>query len=332
MELGPFISPKTPRGNKSSALRWTPIVTTSDICIIARTWQLFPLGSLRYGPVCRYPAAVPHFALRYQHYGPDSWNKNVRYIGALRFARRHSFSSGSIAEITGCLYGDGSTCSPTAMLSILFKSFLGMVCFLFAKVSCGLMMVHASVQDYGESHYMAPVRGAQPNSEAWVDGFPHSPWLALNAYFMRAFKEGRMPPIKHDKIFVWARPHPKDATALDTVPRPRNWELVSPRSPRELHCRRLKRRTPLQTDDKFWVVVFARAPCIALLSAGDEPPRQFTCPPGVSKLACPLKIGCGMRAELVRDSIVVARCHPREFRFQAEPEVYNFNVYVAASE
>ena len=44
-------------------------------------------------------------------------------------------------------------------------------------------------EDYGESHYMAPVRGAQPNSEAWVDGFPHSPWLVLNAYFARAFKE-----------------------------------------------------------------------------------------------------------------------------------------------
>lgn len=87
------------------------------------------------------------------------------------------------------------------------------------------------LEDYGESHYIAPVRGAQPNSEAWVDGFPHSPWLVLNAYFARAFKEGHMPPIKHDKIFVWARPHPKDATAPDTVPRPRDWELVSQLSP-----------------------------------------------------------------------------------------------------
>lgn len=27
--------------------------------------------------------------------------------------------------------------------------------------------------DYGESHYIAPVKGAQPNSQAWVDGFAH---------------------------------------------------------------------------------------------------------------------------------------------------------------
>lgn len=39
-----------------------------------------------------------------------------------------------------------------------------------------------------------------------------------------------------------------------------------------------------------------------------------------------------MRGELVRDGTVVAKCHPREYRFQAEPEVYNFNVYVADSE
>jgi len=102
-----------------------------------------------------------------------------------------------------------------------------------------------SWNDYGESHYLAPVRGAQPNSQAWVNGFPHSPWLVLNAYFARAFKEGRLPPIRHDKIFAWARPHPKNATASDTLPRPRNWELVSPPSlhkslSKRLGCNRQK--------------------------------------------------------------------------------------------
>jgi len=88
----------------------------------------------------------------------------------------------------------------------------------------------------------------------------------------------------------------------------------------------------LQADDKFWVVVFAKAPCIALLAAGDERPSRFSCPAGVSKLSCSLRIGHGMRAELIRDGVVVAQCHPREYQFKAEPQVYNFNVYVAASE
>lgn len=88
----------------------------------------------------------------------------------------------------------------------------------------------------------------------------------------------------------------------------------------------------MQTDDKFWVVVLARAPCTVLLAAGDEQPRHFRCPTGVSKLSCPMRTGYGMRAELVRDEAVVVKCYPQEFRFQAEPEVYNFNAYVAASE
>jgi glucan endo-1,3-alpha-glucosidase len=69
-----------------------------------------------------------------------------------------------------------------------------------------------------------------------------------------------------------------------------------------------------------------------LLAAGDERPYRFACPAGVSKLSCPLKIGHGMRVELVRNGVVVALCHPEEYRFRAKPEVYNFNVYVAASE
>lgn len=82
--------------------------------------------------------------------------------------------------------------------------------------------------DYGESHYIGPIKGAQPNSEAWVDGFPHDAWLDLHQYFVRAFKEGAYPAIKKDRIFMWSRPHMKSAEALhDVVPRPERWQLVS---------------------------------------------------------------------------------------------------------
>ena len=27
--------------------------------------------------------------------------------------------------------------------------------------------------DYGESHYIGPIEGAQPMSESWVNGFSH---------------------------------------------------------------------------------------------------------------------------------------------------------------
>jgi glucan endo-1,3-alpha-glucosidase len=28
--------------------------------------------------------------------------------------------------------------------------------------------------DYGESHYIGPIKGAQPKSEAWTEGMPHT--------------------------------------------------------------------------------------------------------------------------------------------------------------
>ena len=89
--------------------------------------------------------------------------------------------------------------------------------------------------DYGESHYVAHPLGAQPNSEAWVDPCSHEAWLSLNAYFIDAFKRGRYPhectELRSDKardvIWMWARPHMKDAVASnDHVGRPDGWELV----------------------------------------------------------------------------------------------------------
>ena len=80
--------------------------------------------------------------------------------------------------------------------------------------------------DYGESHYVGPIKGAQPNSHAWVDGYPHEPWLRLAGYYACAFKHGVYPSVEADTIYMWARPHPKNAIAEDAVPHPRNWELV----------------------------------------------------------------------------------------------------------
>ena len=90
-----------------------------------------------------------------------------------------------------------------------------------------LLSLTNHIADYGESHYVGPIKGAQPNSQAWVDGFSHEPWLQLNSYFAFAFKNGHYPKVHHDKIFVWGRPHPKAANAShDSVPCPDNWELV----------------------------------------------------------------------------------------------------------
>lgn len=85
-----------------------------------------------------------------------------------------------------------------------------------------------SWNDYGESHYVGPIEGAQPNSEAWVNGFDHTAWLELGAVYSKVFKTGTWPTFTKDKIFLWTRPHPAGANALaDGLGKPLGWDWVS---------------------------------------------------------------------------------------------------------
>ncbi|KDQ50875.1 glycoside hydrolase family 71 protein [Jaapia argillacea MUCL 33604] len=213
----------------------------------------------------------------FTHYGPDSWNKNWIYRGDdWLFVRK-------------------------------WEKLIGM------RDRINIVQL-ISWNDYGESHYVGPIKGAQPNSQAWVDGYPHEAWLHLNAYFIRAFKQGFSlgSPTLEDRIFVWARPHPKDAWAPDSVPRPTNWQL---------------------TDDNFWVVVLStREGLVKMWSADDRgDARSYRILPGLLKLSHPLVLDGGMGVEVIRDGNVVARCNPEVYKFQSQPGVYNFNAFVAMS-
>ncbi|KAJ6589983.1 glycoside hydrolase family 71 protein [Mycena vulgaris] len=208
----------------------------------------------------------------FTHYGPDSWNKNWIYRGDdWLFARR-------------------------------WEQLIAM------RARIDIVQV-ISWNDYGESHYICPtVRGAQPASHAWVNGFPHGAWLGLNSYFARAFKDGAYPPIHKDSIVLWGRPHPRAAHAPEDVPRPRNWEL---------------------TDDKFWVVVLCTAPANVSLYAGDDDEQTFEVGAGMTKLSRSLVVGKGMRATVRRRGAVVAGCNADGFSFEGRPKVYNFNAFTA---
>lgn len=209
----------------------------------------------------------------FTHYGPDSWNKNWIYRGDdWLFVRRWE-----------------------QLIAMRDRVDIAQV---------------ISWNDYGESHYIGPIKGAQPNSQAWVDGYPHEAWLRLNSYFARAFKEGTYPTITKDEIYLWGRPHPKVAGSADHVGRPKNWEL---------------------TDDLLWAVVFATAPATVELYTTETRKHTFSVAPGMTKLSCPLKADGGMKATMIRDGEVVASCSPVGYRFESRPGVYNFNVVVAVS-
>ncbi|KAJ3824780.1 glycoside hydrolase [Lentinula raphanica] len=209
----------------------------------------------------------------FTHYGPDSWNKNWIYRGDdWLYVRRWEQLIATRDRID--------------IIQII------------------------SWNDYGESHYIGPIKGAQPNSQSWVDGYPHAAFLKMTKYFSRAFKAGQYPPVHEDQIFVWARPHPKDAVASnDCVPRPEHWDL---------------------TDDKVWVVVLAKLPATVSMSSGSGTVKVVV-RAGLTKLARVLEPGDGINVTMWREGLAVAECSPLEFTFESQPLMYNFNVFTAFS-
>jgi glucan endo-1,3-alpha-glucosidase len=85
-----------------------------------------------------------------------------------------------------------------------------------------------SWNDYGESHNIAPVLGAEPGSAAWTRNMDHVAFREMTGYFARRWRDGA--PEVEDEIVVWMwyRTHPKSMHAGNyTVGRPdhANWAL-----------------------------------------------------------------------------------------------------------
>ncbi|KAG6331266.1 hypothetical protein ID866_7823 [Astraeus odoratus] len=164
--------------------------------------------------------------------------------------------------------------------------------------------------DYGESHYLGPIKGDQPNSQAWVDGFEHTGWLNLTAYYATAFKTGSYPAVSTDQVIMWSRPHPALATAPDPVGQPQNFQI---------------------TVDKVWAVVLATSPATVTLSTSPSSSQTFSVAAGVSKLSVPISAGGYMEATLVRNGQTVVNLKPDNFTFNPTPSSYNFNAFVVSS-
>lgn len=179
-----------------------------------------------------YMAAVsPWF---FTHYGPQSYNKNVRAILTHKIYYTTYLMSILCDFLMQWIYLADYHLYPTRWETLVDN-----------RNSVDIAEI-VTWNDYGESHYIGPIEGAQPNSQGWVDGFNHtgqvcSPycaarllntfcvgWLDMTNYYATAFKTGSYPAITEDKLYMWARPHPKDANAPDPVPQPTNFQLVSP--------------------------------------------------------------------------------------------------------
>ncbi|KAJ7471191.1 glycoside hydrolase family 71 protein [Mycena galericulata] len=167
--------------------------------------------------------------------------------------------------------------------------------------------------DFGESHYLGPLlpHTSQPNSQAWVDGFDHTGWLDLFAYYIEAFKTDAYPDITRDRIFLWARLYPSSASTLDPVGKPDNWEW---------------------TQDYLWAVCLLSAPADVVLQCGSTKQEATNVPAGLAKFKLPLTTACNVAALIEREDGSGVRFEPEGMRFTTEPQqAYNFNAFVAAS-
>ncbi|KAK0221841.1 glycosyl hydrolase family 71-domain-containing protein [Armillaria fumosa] len=218
-----------------------------------------------------YMAAVsPWF---FTHYGPDSYNKNFVYL------------------------------SDEHLYSRRWESLVA------SRDSISIVEIN-TWNDYGESHYIGPIKGAQPNSEAWTNGMNHTAWLGLTAYYASAFKTGTYPTIEKDQIYMWSRPHPANAEAPDSVAQPTNYQLF---------------------QDYVWAVVLTTAPSSVTLSTSDSSSQTFDVPAGLSKLSVPISPGDTMKGTIARDGQTVVELNADNFTFQGSPQTYNYNAFVASA-
>ncbi|KZT59037.1 glycoside hydrolase family 71 protein [Calocera cornea HHB12733] len=163
--------------------------------------------------------------------------------------------------------------------------------------------------DYGESSYVGPLNGAMPTGTTWATGYDHTPLLDVASYYITAFKTGNTPDITQDAIYIWSRPHLKDASAPDPIGKP---DFAD------------------STDDLIYALVFATSSADVQVCAGSNC-QSFTANPGVNQFTVGMNPGSGMSATLSRNGQTVVSVDGGDFVVEASPSLYNYNIAVVGA-
>ncbi|KAF5342756.1 hypothetical protein D9757_014508 [Collybiopsis confluens] len=256
-------------------------------------------------------AVTPWF---YTHFGKDSFNKNFLYV-----ADQHLFSKRWESLIVAQA-PRGNDTDPTNASASPEPSIANQVD----------IVEIISWNDYGESHYVGPIKGAQPpGSEAWTDGLNHTAWLSLTSYYAQAFKTGSYPVLSLDeeRMVMWSRTHPASAIATsDSVGTVPGSELVL---------------------DAVWATVLLSEPANVTLqvvpssnSSSTAPlaSQTFLVPAGLNKLTIPIFVpdsgtGVSMRGIVERgeENILELDAGAQGFEFIKTPQQFNFNAWVGCA-
>jgi len=164
-----------------------------------------------------------------------------------------------------------------------------------------------SWNDYGESHYIGPIRADQPNSQGWTDGMDHQGWLSIIKIYSTAFKTGKYPG-NTDSITLWSRPHPKGAIATaPSNPRPTGWQ---------------------NTDDNVYAFITVSGPSTVTVTSGINSVTWNNIPNGISKFSVGSAPG-PISAKIVRNGNTIKQYNSGSaFQYTDTPVDYNFNYFV----
>lgn len=180
--------------------------------------------------------------------------------------------------------------------------------------------------DYGESHYIAPLSSQHEDDGAskWVNDMPHDGWRDLARPFIAAYKAGSKSVneyIKDDKIIYWYRPTPRTVNCDSTDNtmkagnndsgnyfngKPNGWEDMQ--------------------DSVFVVSLLKSAGSIDVTSGKNT--KTFNAPAGASSFKIDMGVG-QQKFSLTRDSKQVLSGTSRKDITDTCPcGLYNFNAYV----
>ncbi|KAG8708165.1 hypothetical protein FRC09_001404 [Ceratobasidium sp. 395] len=165
-----------------------------------------------------------------------------------------------------------------------------------------------SWNDYGESHYIGPTTGSIPANTPYVNSQAnHNAWADLTAYYAKWFKNGIAPAITKDKVYMWARPQPKNSGVCnyDGVGRVQNADWA---------------------DDNLYISVFLKAPAQATCYSGNNVAGTKNLKAGVNEFSIPLSpgsVGCSIK----RYGAKVLDYKPADFTYTTSPSICSMNAW-----
>lgn len=167
--------------------------------------------------------------------------------------------------------------------------------------------------DYGESSYIGALDGATPydatiNSAQWVNGHDHTAWLELTKYYIQAYKQGSLPAVSQNQLFMWYRTHSKYATATaDPYGKPTNYDFA---------------------DDNIYVTALLTAPATVAVSSGGQT-QTFQGVAGVNKFQfVGFQPGTPTVTVSQNGAQKLAQAGPQTI--VSSPQIYNWNPVVAS--